>query len=346
MTDFPSCIPSNCPHLPEGLMPEGYHSIPLCEEESFDQAIAAGQLPPPGTWSWEWFKFAIPDSKYQDYVTGTTSASVFLALIVVALSYPVFNMFWTKRSETFRGLSNDQQVVVIQHTIEAFYLTLAFPVLTWAMLSANFQVPFSADYLSIVSNIIGGYMVWIVHVYVMEIVGRYRTIRPLVLVHHLCAAGDALLPLYVMSAINIRCAAVLTYFIAWEAPVFIGLFMYRLYPLNKWTPRIIRFSMWTFGLSRPVQMAWILALVIVHWENSVAWHAITQVCFGVLFSSLQLYTLVIHNALLKKCLKMQRGSTGTSVVKELSQEVPDDASKSTSGGSAQLPPDEGDYVDC
>ena len=76
--------------------------------------------------------------------------------------------------------------------------------------------------------------------------------------------------------------------------------------LNRWTPTIIQLGMWVFGLSRPLQLAWIIAIVVEHWSHSEAWQCIVQICFGVFFSCLQLYTLVIHRALLRKCLLAQR----------------------------------------
>lgn len=274
--------------------------------QSFDETLAAYGLPPSGTWSYDWFKFSVPDSKIEDYVTGYSAGGVLAGIILVALSYTVFDRVWSSRSEKYRSIPMEQQVVVIQHSIEAFFLALVFFPMTWAMLSSNFQVPFSEHFDQVRNSFIGIYMVWIVSTYFVELAARYKTIRTLVLVHHVCAAMDALLPLFAMTLVNVRCASVLTYFITFEAPVFMGLVMYRLFPLNAWTPTMIRIGMEVFGLTRPIQLAWILLIVVEHWDTSKAWQCIIQVLFGVFFSCLQLYTLVIHNSLLQKCKRAQR----------------------------------------
>lgn len=263
-------------------------------------------LPPPGTWSYDWFTMAVPNSKMENYVTGYAAGGVLAGTMLVALSYPLFDKLWTSYSEKFPKLSNEQQVVVIQHSIEAFFLALIIVPMTWAMLSSNFQVPFSEHFDQMRNSFIGTYMVWIVTTYFVELAARYKNIRPLVLVHHMCAAANALLPLFAMTLVNIRCASVLTYFITFESPVFMGLVMYRLFPLNAWTPTMIRFGMFFFGLSRPIQLAWIVLIAIEHWETSEAWQCVVQILFGVFFSCLQLYTLAIHNSLLKKCLKLHQ----------------------------------------
>ena len=288
-------------HLLESLPINEVNSTIYPDQLLFDDLLAANGLPPPGTWSWDWFAYPLPDSKFEDLTTGYAAGGVLTGIMLVALSYPVFDYIWSSKSPKFRRLQNEQQVVVIQHSIEAFFLALMFIPMTWAMLSSNFQVPHSEHYSQMVNSFIGIYMVWIVSTYFVEIAARYKNLRPLILVHHLCTAADSLLPLFAMTLVNVRCASVLAYFITFESPVFMGLVMYRLFPLHAWTAPMIRFGMLAFGLSRPLQMAWILAIVIEHWSTSEAWQCVVQVLFGVFFSGLQLYTLVIHGALLKKC---------------------------------------------
>ena len=333
MTSVPSCVPHEwLQYLPANVT----SSLLLCEDAAtttaaaaaaaatvtdFDAWLVDNDLPPVGTWSLDYFTFRSSDEYFEQFATGYTSGGVLLGLIVVALCYAPLDCFWKGRSNVYeRHLSSEQQVIVIQHSIEALFLAVIFAPMTWAMLSANFQVPVSEQFASAQYGVIGCYMVWIVSVYFVELAARYRSIRWLVLVHHLCAAANALLPLFTLSVVNVRCAAVLTYFITWEAPVFVGLIMYRLFPKHKWTPHIIRLGMWIFGLSRPVQLAWIISIVAVLWDNDIEkWHGVAQIFFGVLFSALQLYTLVIHNALLKKCLKAQRNGQDTSAAGEASK---------------------------
>lgn len=319
MTTFPSCIPKDWPPIPEEYLPPNVPALPICElveangGSKLEAWLEENGLPSPGTWSWRWFTFTLPDSFFENAVTGDAVGGVLLGLLLVALSYGPLHRLWTKRSVTYKLLHPEQQVVVIQHSIQALFLAILFAPITWSMLSTNFQVPLTERFAKSRFSFIGSYMVWIIGVYIMELAARYRSVRWLVVVHHLCATADALLPLFALSGTNARCASVLTYFISWEAPVFTGLVMYRLFPLNKWTPRVIRFGMMVFGLSRPVQLAWIIMIVASLWDDMVKWHGISQILFGVVFSCLQLYTLTIHNVLLKKCLKAQIESQKSSL---------------------------------
>lgn len=267
---------------------------------SFEDLISSSGLPPPGTWSWEWFAFPVPDWKYEEFVTTESGGGVLVGIILVALSYPLFHRLWSKRSQIYRKLSNEQQVVVIQHSIECIFLALLWMPTSWAMLSYNFQVPLSEGFDRARNTFVVFYMAWIVTTYFVELAARYRTIRPLVFFHHMCTAADGLLAFFSLTLMNCRCAGVLTYFITFEAPVFAGLVMYRIFPRNAWTPFAIRLGLWVFGVSRPLQLAWIIAIVVEHWAHSKAWQSVVQLCFGVLFSCIQLYSLAIHRALLRK----------------------------------------------
>jgi hypothetical protein len=95
---------------------------------------------------------------------------------------------------------------------------------------------------------------------------------------------------------------VLVYMICYEAVSFWGLLMYRLYPNHKWTPRVILSGIYIVGLSRPVQVVWILASLISTWEHLVVWVAVVQIILVCLFTSLQLYSLSIHWNMRVKCL--------------------------------------------
>jgi hypothetical protein len=93
----------------------------------------------------------------------------------------------------------------------------------------------------------------------------------------------------------------LVYFITYEAVTFVGLIMYRLCPANRATRPIIVAGMLIFGLSRPVQIVWILTSLAVSWEHLVVWHAECQIILAFVFTALQLYSLNIHYSLYKKC---------------------------------------------
>jgi hypothetical protein len=119
--------------------------------------------------------------------------------------------------------------------------------------------------------------------------------------HHLCAYLGSIFPAFALSTANLKASSLLVYFITYEAVTFVGLIMYRLCPANRATRPIIVAGMLIFGLSRPVQIVWILTSLAVSWEHLVVWHAACQIILAVVFTALQLYSLNIHYSLYKKC---------------------------------------------
>mmetsp|Transcript_5880 Transcript_5880/g.8319 ORF Transcript_5880/g.8319 Transcript_5880/m.8319 type:complete len:148 (-) Transcript_5880:109-552(-) len=103
----------------------------------------------------------------------------------------------------------------------------------------------------------------------------------------------------------IKGSSPLIYFIMYESVTFIGLVMYRLYPEKPITPRIILGGMYLFGLSRPVQLVWIVASLVASWEHLVTWQAIIQLTFAFTFTVLQLYSLQIHASIRRRVIAMQ-----------------------------------------
>jgi hypothetical protein len=124
--------------------------------------------------------------------------------------------------------------------------------------------------------------------------------RGLLLFHH-CAAyvNGLLLVIFPMTAF-VKGATVLVYCITFEAFLFVGLVCYRLYPLETWTPKLLKAGMVIFGLSRPAQFAWIVAGIAVTWNDLILWQAVIQLVFASGFTALQFYTLSIHYSLLKQ----------------------------------------------
>jgi len=148
---------------------------------------------------------------------------------------------------------------------------------------------------------VGTLMFVIIIMYMVELAARFQSPRPLVVVHHLCALADALLAAVAPTTANMRAASLLVYFICFEALTFLGLVMYRLWPQHKATRPIILAGMLLFGLSRPVQVIWIFASLIVVWDDIEKWQAILQMVLTMLFTALQLYSLTIHYGMYKRC---------------------------------------------
>jgi hypothetical protein len=73
--------------------------------------------------------------------------------------------------------------------------------------------------------------------------------------------------------------------------------MYRLCPTHRLTRPVILVGMIVFGVSRPIQLIWIMGSLIAAWENLILWQALFQIILAVVFSSLQLYSLTIPYSL-------------------------------------------------
>eukprot|EP00122_Pirum_gemmata_P002595 Pgem_evm2s2337 len=84
--------------------------------------------------------------------------------------------------------------------------------------------------------------------------------------------------------------------------------MYRIYPENRHTPRVIIAGMVILGLTRPLQALWIITVIVYIWDDVILWQAIINLCFAIFVSSLQLYSLVIHYRLWRKVRKLQHAS--------------------------------------
>ena len=204
-------------------------------------------------------------------------------------------------SQVYRDdLTKDQQLVVVHHSIEAIFLSLTFVPLTYLILSLNFEEQ-SLEALSNKVTALGVLMFGIIIMYMIELASRFQNQRPLVVAHHLCAYLNSIFPAFALSTANLKASSLLVYFITYEAVTFVGLIMYRLCPTNRATRPTIMAGMVIFGLSRPVQIVWILTSLVVSWEHLIVWHAVSQIILSVVFTVLQLYSLNIHYSLYKKC---------------------------------------------
>mmetsp|Transcript_120 Transcript_120/g.144 ORF Transcript_120/g.144 Transcript_120/m.144 type:complete len:296 (+) Transcript_120:142-1029(+) len=252
-------------------------------------------------WTVDQFDAHLTQMAWESFVNHYVAAGMMLGVLAIALSYTVVHRVLNAKSKIYRDdLTNDQQLVVVHHSIEAIFLSLFFVPLTYVILSLNFEKQ-SLEELANKVAALGVMMFVIIIMYMMELASRFQNQRSLVVAHHLCAYLDAIFPAFALSTANIKASSLLVYFITYEAITFVGLVMYRLCPENRATRPIIAAGMIVFGLSRPLQIVWILSSLAVSWEHLVVWHAVLQIIFSVVFTALQLFTLSIHYSLYKKC---------------------------------------------
>ena len=115
-------------------------------------------------------------------------------------------------------------------------------------------------------------MIFIV-MYLYEMASRFQTLRPMLVLHHLLVFSDGFLMIVFPTTTIFKTGVILVYSICFEALTFIGLFMYRMAPLNKFTPKIIFSGLVVFGVTRPIQVLWIFAAAFGSWNdpNTVKW---------------------------------------------------------------------------
>lgn len=259
-----------------------------------------------GTWTLSQFSASYPKEVWESFVDWHVTAAVMIGALSVTLSYATHHYFRNSYSAEYQKLPDHQQLVVVQHSIEALTLSTLFAPLTYLMLSLNFEKQVSLEIAAKKVQSLGSLMFIIIIMYPVELATRYKGQRPLVLVHHLCAYANFIFPAFFLTTANMRAASPFVYFITYKAISFVGLIMYRLHRSNKWTSRIIFVGMLAIGLSRPLQVILILGSLMFTWDELVIWHAGVQIFFCALFTILQIYSLTIHYKMYKKCRQLLR----------------------------------------
>ena len=230
---------------------------------------------------------------------------VFYISLLLALAYPLTHKLLLKMSSRYRAIKDiNKQIVVTHHALEALVLFLLFPFFSYFILRLNFQDTQNVD--EIISNFQGAGKCGLVLMlmYLFELASRFDTPSPLIIFHHILAYLDAFLCIAFPTSIMMKTVGVLSYFICFEAPTFMGLFMYRIYPDSKITPIVIIFGMLCFGISRPLQVAWIGAAIFGSWndENVVKWQGVMQVIVTLILTGIQVLALKIHYGVWKRCI--------------------------------------------
>lgn len=233
---------------------------------------------------------------------------VLLSTLILSMTYPVVHRVLLK-CDGYKKIeeSNNQQMVILHHTVEALLLFCATPIFSYYMIRLNFQVHDDMVEVLYYMRSINILALTFMVMYLIEIASRFKNIRFLILFHHLLTIFDAMIVLFIPTVIMVKTAGVLVYFICFESLIFVGLLMYRLFPQNRFTPKVILAGMICFGASRPFQLLWIGAVVFQGWnqESVVKWQAIFQLVVTIVLTLLQIFSIKIHYALWKRCLAKQ-----------------------------------------
>jgi len=250
---------------------------------------------------------SLPEKVYESAIANLTFVqSLYLITLLLSVTYPLVHKLLLKYFEKYNDIKPaSKQTVVLHHAVEALVLSIAFPFFTYYMVKVNFQVHEKEEIDVVMSSIRSiiclstGFMV----MYMMELASRYEDPRPIILFHHLLSCLDGFLIAVFPTDVMVKTGAVLVYFICFEALTFAGLFMYRIFPNSKATPKVIVAGMVIFGATRPLQLLWVGTAVFGSWddENMVKWQAVMQIIVTVVLTVLQVWTLKIHYGIWKRC---------------------------------------------
>jgi hypothetical protein len=92
------------------------------------------------TWTMANIGDHLPAEVWESFINHHTAAGVLLGTLFLALGYPLIdNILLSKPQVYHENLDLGHQVVVLQHSIEAVYLSLIFIPYTYVTLSVNFE---------------------------------------------------------------------------------------------------------------------------------------------------------------------------------------------------------------
>ncbi len=267
------------------------------------------------TWTTEQL-FADISSDDVDFFNVAFARNATLCLLVLSLTYPTVHYILARFSTEYQHLKPAVQNTVLQHTVEALFFTISLPSTTYLFLSASFEEPYNYDEnggtLTFRLEAIGKFralltfMMMLTIMYCSELMLRYRKLNPLVLFHHMCTIMLALGCMIFPTAAFLKVNAALIYFANYEVLTFYGLVMKALLPFHRATPRMMMAGMLLFGVTRPVQLAWILIMLVGSWEDHVKWQVIFQLGSTLVIGLVQCMALKIHYKVWKRCLARQK----------------------------------------
>jgi hypothetical protein len=232
----------------------------------------------------------------EEYVNKNALGGLLCGSLLLSLCYSLFHRLYSRWSTVYQHeLQPHQRVVVVQHSIQALFLSMAFLPTTYLLASFNFEEQTLTD-LGPKVTMSAVFLGLVVVLYCLEIASRIDP-RPLLLLHHGATAAMGVNCVANFTEANITTASLLVYFITFEALVFVGLVLYRLWPAHPLTPRVLWAGMVVFGVTRPLQVLAVLGSLLVNRDHVIAGQAVFDSLVTLAFTILQVYTLRIHHGL-------------------------------------------------
>lgn len=259
-------------------------------------------------WSLDPLLYAsLPEEVYKSVIGDIDIVrGMYIMLLVLPLIYILIHKVLLKFNTRYRGLSNtsSKQIVVLHHAVEALVLSMFLPINSFSIIKANFQIHTLHENMTNF-RIVAILFIGISIMYAIEIASRLNNIRPMLFFHHVITFLDSTLVCLFPSSVMFKSASVLAYFICFEYLTFVGLFMYRIFPLSKITPKVIFLGIVLFGATRPLQLLWVGAAIFGSWndDNNSKVLAVVQVIVTVALTSLQLWSLNIHVGIWKRSIR-------------------------------------------
>lgn len=228
-------------------------------------------------------------------------AGILAGALVLSLSYPLLHTLYMRQNSTYReGLTAEQRIVVVQHTMEAIFLASWWMPTTYWVVHFNFCTPATTTAAAELGRTVTPSTIFlgtVVLLYCFELNSRLP-LRPLIVVHHVGAGMVGVISALLYSEATVITATLLVYFITYEAILFAGLVLYRLG--SRHAARVLSMGMWVFGLSRPVQVLLVGASLYANRHHIVPWQGAASGIITLAFTALQSYTLTIHYQLYLK----------------------------------------------
>lgn len=254
-------------------------------------------------WSVTNISKTLPDELWQElFSSNKLLFNLMVGWMFIPIAYIATHNVLIKCVQPYRDLNPDAQTVVIHHATEAIILSLFFFPMTYLLLSVLFEEQsfddFEAKFIQL-TTMVGIIMA----MYLIELASRYRNPRPMLVIHHLIAYLNGLFLLGFKSNANVKTCLILVYFITFEAITFTSLLMYRLFPFQTATPKVILIGLIVMATSRPFQLLLIFGFIFSAWNDLVKWHALTQIGITVFLTAIQIWSLTIHFKLWKRSVE-------------------------------------------
>lgn len=235
------------------------------------------------------------------------------ALLMCGL-YKLIIKSFTRYSVTYGRLEHGKQKTLVQHVFNAVVLLLCLPPLTYINVSLQFQANKSEEetLMAIRWNII--LMIVVMLTFIFDFIYRDFRMRWFLAMHHILALSNGMFTAFFMSHSNFKASSLLVYFATYEGLSYFALVMYRIYNDKAFAGSSLIAGVAIVGITRIIQVTWIIGSLATVWNNLILWHAIVQCIFTASFTIIQLYSLKIHyklaNGLLKKKQPMDKLTHG------------------------------------